>query len=128
MSQPAANGELTVLIAIADVDALVKRDSPVDQHAAHNTTSVYTGAQIFPMLPERLSTDLTSLNEHEDRAAIVIDDTLAQTAFEFLHSEIAALTETKDPIADLVDVAVKVFRRLAAIEALAQAGVPAGPV
>ena len=60
---------MKLLVAIADVDALVKRDTPVDQHAAHNTTSVYTGAQIFPMLPERLSTDLTSLNENEDRGA-----------------------------------------------------------
>ena len=66
-------GGTRILVAIADVDSLVQRDTPVDQHAAHNTTSVYTGAQIFPMLPERLSTDLTSLNEDEDRNAIVID-------------------------------------------------------
>jgi ribonuclease R len=68
-----STGDVTVLVAVADVDALVLRDTPVDQHAAHNTTSVYTGAQIFPMLPERLSTDLTSLNEDEDRSAIVVE-------------------------------------------------------
>jgi exoribonuclease R len=68
-----SSGASTILVAVADVDALVERDTPVDQHAAHNTTSVYTGAQIFPMLPERLSTDLTSLGEHEDRNAIVIE-------------------------------------------------------
>jgi ribonuclease R len=68
-----SSGDVTVLVAVADVDALVRRDTPVDQHAAHNTTSVYTGAQIFPMLPERLSTNLTSLNEDEDRNAIVVE-------------------------------------------------------
>ena len=68
-----STGDVTVLVAVADVDALVRRDTPVDQHAAHNTTSVYTGAQIFPMLPERLSTDLTSLNENEDRVAMIVD-------------------------------------------------------
>ena len=68
-----AGGGVTILIAIADVDALVPRDSPVDQHASKNTTSVYTGAAVFPMLPEELSTDLTSLNEGEDRAAVVIE-------------------------------------------------------
>jgi exoribonuclease-2 len=76
--QPATGGDVTVLVAVADVDALVKRDTPVDDHAAHNTTSVYTGAQIFPMLPERLSTDLTSLNEHEDRAAMVVEFVVAR--------------------------------------------------
>lgn len=68
-----SSGDVTVLVAVADVDALVRQDTPVDQHAAHNTTSVYTGAQIFPMLPERLSTNLTSLNENEDRRAIVVE-------------------------------------------------------
>ena len=70
---PNSSDASTILVAIADVDALVDRDTPVDQHAGHNTTSVYTGAQIFPMLPERLSTDLTSLGEHEDRNAIVVE-------------------------------------------------------
>src|SRR5437762_2869628 len=73
VAQTTPGGGMKMLVAIADVDSLVARDTPVDQHAAHNTTSVYTGAQIFPMLPERLSTDLTSLNEDEDRNAIVIE-------------------------------------------------------
>src|SRR6185503_5244131 len=66
-------GATAILIAIADVDALVPCDSPVDRHAQANTTSVYTPGEIFPMLPERLSTDLTSLNEGEDRLAIVVE-------------------------------------------------------
>src|SRR5262245_22756700 len=65
--------ETAILVAIADVDAMVPCDSPIDRHAQTNTTSVYTPATIFPMLPERLSTDLTSLAEGEDRLAIVAD-------------------------------------------------------
>jgi len=65
-------------VAVADVDALVKKGSPLDDHARHNTTSVYTSAQVFPMLPLRLSTDLTSLNLDQNRLALVtimkIDD------------------------------------------------------
>ena len=67
---------MRIFIAVADVDALVKKDTPIDRHARHNTTSVYTAAKVFPMLPEKLSTDLTSLNEGEDRAAIVIEMTV----------------------------------------------------
>src|ERR1035437_3971642 len=62
-----------ILVAVADVDALVKRNSAIDDHARQNTTSVYTAGTIFPMLPERLSTNLTSLKYHEERRAIVID-------------------------------------------------------
>jgi exoribonuclease-2 len=62
-----------VFVAVADVDALVEKGSHVDDHAATNTTSVYTAAQIFPMLPEKLSTNLTSLNPHEDRLALVVE-------------------------------------------------------
>lgn len=60
-------------IAIADVAALVARDTPIDDHARTNTTSVYTPGHVFPMLPLKLSTDTTSLNPGEDRLAVVID-------------------------------------------------------
>ena len=66
-------GGIRVLIAVADVDSAVAPGSPVDQHAESQTTSVYTGVRTFPMLPEKLSTDLTSLNEGVDRLAIVVD-------------------------------------------------------
>jgi len=66
-----------VLVAIADVDSTVAVGSPLDDHARANPTSVYTAAKIFPMLPEKLSTDLTSLGESQDRLAIVIEFTAA---------------------------------------------------
>lgn len=65
-----------LLLAIADVDATVARGSPIDAHAEHNTTSVYTVPQVFPMLPLRLSTDLTSLNPGADRPALIVDLTV----------------------------------------------------
>ena len=61
-----------VYVAIADVDTLVPKNTPLDKHARANTTSVYTPTVIFPMLPEKLSTDFTSLNPDEKRVAIVV--------------------------------------------------------
>src|SRR5262249_31576805 len=69
-------GAVKVLVAIADVDTKVKHGSALNEHAATNTTSVYTDARIFPMLPEVLSTDLTSLNEGQERWSIVVEMTV----------------------------------------------------
>ena len=71
MSEDLGSSGTRVFVAVADVEAAVPRDSPMDVHARHNTTSVYTAARIFPMLPERLSTGLTSLVEGADRLAVV---------------------------------------------------------
>lgn len=73
----ARDGAQTILVAIADVDALVRKGSPIDDHAAVNTTSVYTAAGNFPMLPERLCTNLTSLNPDQDRVAVVVEMTVS---------------------------------------------------
>ncbi len=67
------DGRFKLLVAVADVDVLVGKGSALDRQAGHNTTSVYTTAAIFPMLPEKLSTDFTSLNGQEDRLTLVIE-------------------------------------------------------
>ena len=67
------NGNVKVMVGIADVDAFVAKDSPIDQHAARETTTVYTGICNFSMLPEDLSTGASSLLENVDRPAVVIE-------------------------------------------------------
>ena len=69
----ASNGDVKVMVGIADVDAFVAKMTPIDQHAARETTTVYTGIRNFPMLPEQLSTGVTSLLENQDRLSIVIE-------------------------------------------------------
>ncbi len=76
-AEPMANGSVRIFVAVADVDSLVKTGSAIDGHARTNTTSVYTAGELFPMLPEKLSTDLTSLGEGQARLAIVIEAAVA---------------------------------------------------
>lgn len=78
VAEPRPDRSVTILVAIADVDALVTKESALDGHAKHNTTSVYTAGDMFPMLPEKLSTDLTSLGEGQDRLAIVVELVIAE--------------------------------------------------
>jgi VacB/RNase II family 3'-5' exoribonuclease len=73
IAEALAGDKVKIRVAVADVDALVKNGSAIDEHARHNTTSVYTAAKIFPMLPEKLSNDLTSLNLDEERLAVVVE-------------------------------------------------------
>jgi len=72
----APNDSVTIMVGIADVDAFVSRQTPIDQHAARETTTVYTGIRNFPMLPEELSTGATSLLENQDRLSVVIEFTV----------------------------------------------------
>jgi exoribonuclease-2 len=74
----AAGAGIRIRVGIADVDALVAPDSPIDRYAADATTTVYAAVATFPMLPEKLSTDVTSLNENTDRVAIVIEMVVAE--------------------------------------------------
>ena len=78
VAEAMSGGFVKILVAIADVEAIVKKPSALNDHAKHNTSTVYTAAEIFSMLPEKLSTDLTSLNFESDRLAIVIEIVVAE--------------------------------------------------
>ena len=85
VAERAPNGDITLLVGIADVDAFVPAGSPIDTHAASQTTTVYTGVRNFPMLPEALSTGATSLLEGGDKLAVVIEFAVASDGA--VHSE-----------------------------------------
>jgi exoribonuclease-2 len=87
-----ADGTLRLLIGIADVDSLVAKNSATDRHAALNSTTVYTGFAIFPMLPAQLSTDQTSLLNDCDRKAVIIEMHLRTSGEVFCHDVYPALT------------------------------------
>ena len=93
------DGSVKVLVAIADVDALVKKGSAIDEHAARNTTSVYTAARVFPMLPEKLSTDLTSLNYETDRHAVIVELVVSETGTLIRSDVYEALVRNKAKLA-----------------------------
>ena len=78
VAMPMPNGEVKILVAIADVDSIVTNHSEFEDHAKNNTTSVYTPARIFPMLPEKLSTNLTSLKYNVDRLSMVVEFIVAE--------------------------------------------------
>ena len=69
-------GDVKVMVGIADVDAFASKQTPIDQHATRETTTVYAGVRNFPMVPEDLSTGLTSLLENQDRLSVVIEFTV----------------------------------------------------
>lgn len=119
VAEAMTSGAVKVLVAIADVDALVKKQSAIDDHARQNTTSVYTAGKIFSMLPERLSTNLTSLNYHEDRLAIVIETVISNVGemqssdiyralvrnhAKLAYNSVASWLEGKEPMPEAVSV------------------------
>src|ERR1700674_1236972 len=89
------NGETKVLVRIADVDTFVPKGSAIDAHAAKETTTVYTGVRNFPMLPEQLSTDTSSLLETEDKLSIVIEFVVGNEGFVHSSSVYLAIVRNK---------------------------------
>jgi len=101
-------GEIRVMVAIADVDETVAKDSPTDQHAAHNATSVYAGVMAFPMIPERFCYDQTSLKSGENRPAVVMDYSVAADGRVRFNDVYRALVQNKaklvyEPVGDWLE-------------------------
>ena len=130
-----AQGAVRLWVAIADVDALVPQGSPIDEHALLNTTTVYTSARIFPMLPERLSTDLTSLNFGEDRLALVTEmvfdadavlsgatvyRALVRNKAKLAYDAVSAWIDGQGPLPEAAAVVLGMEAQLRAQDALAQ--------
>ncbi len=135
VSEALPNGATKILVAIADVDALVKKGTAIDDHAHNNTTSVYTAARIFPMLPEQLSTDFTSLNDGEMRLSVVTEmvfdadgemtSTTCYRSLVFNHAKLAydsvsAWLEGKDELPDAARAVPGLDAQIRAQDAVAQ--------
>jgi VacB/RNase II family 3'-5' exoribonuclease len=88
-------GGIRVLVGVADVDSAVPKGTPLDRHAAREATTVYAAVRTFPMLPEQLSTDMTSLNENQDREAVVIEFVVASDGTVSAHSVYRAMVRNK---------------------------------
>ncbi|MCE5293388.1 MAG: ribonuclease catalytic domain-containing protein, partial [Chlamydiales bacterium] len=115
-AEKAPDGSILLWVAIADVSALVPKDSHLDIHAQKNTTSIYTPARIFPMLPDKLSCDFTSLKDQADRCAVIvkiqIKDGIAQNSEIFTgivhnwgkltYNSVGNWLENKGPIPEVV--------------------------
>ena len=134
-SEVLPDGSVRILVAIADVDTLVEKETPIDRHAQINTTSVYTSARIFPMLPEKLSTDLTSLNPHQVRVATVTemvfaaDGTLLRSHIrrarvrnraQLAYDAVSAWLEGQGPLPEAADIVPGMDQQLRTQDAVAQ--------
>ena len=134
-SEVLPDGSVRILVAIADVDTLVAKDTPIDRHAQINTTSVYTSARIFPMLPEKLSTDLTSLNPNQVRVATVTemvfqpDGTLARSHItrarvhnkaQLAYDAVSAWIEGNGPLPEAADIVPGMDQQLRTQDSVAQ--------
>ena len=93
------DGGIALSIGIADVDSLIRKDSPLDKHAMINATSVYTGSHVYPMLPPEISTGETSLNEGEERDVIVIKLTIDKTGSVTTHEVFSAIASNHAKLA-----------------------------
>jgi exoribonuclease-2 len=125
VAEDLGDGKIRAMVAVADVDALVKKGTPIDDHARQNTTSVYTAAQIFPMLPEKLSTGLTSLNEDQERIALVIDMTLSSDGSVVTSEVYRALVHNKaqlayNSLAEWMDGKAEMPEKVSAVKGLAE--------
>ena len=135
VSETLPDGSVKIMVAIADVDTLVAKDTPIDRHAQINTTSVYTSARIFPMLPEKLSTDLTSLNPNQVRVATVTemvfapDGTLARSHItrarvhnkaQLAYDAVSAWIEGNGPLPEAADIVPGMDEQLRTQDSVAQ--------